>query len=395
MKSVLAVALRELRRIANLKAAFSVLVMSCIIYSVYYPQPYLAEVLRDIPVAIVDNDNTTTSRDFIRRVDASADAKVAFETPDYAAAQMQVFARKVSGILVIPQHFERDLLRGRPSPVAFYGDASYFLLYQKLNGAIAAVAGAMGAEMVVGRLVGQGATPASAQAAAQPLVLTSIPLFNPASGYATNTIPASFLLIIQQTILIAVGLLNNTRFNDGPANIAPPMETMIGKLVAYTVLELVMYTYLIIVAQHLFYDIPRIGSLANSYVFATLFIMAVASLGLLFSKIIRNPLMFQLVMTCMGMPLFFLAGMSWPAEMIPPFLYAIGHAIPSTVGIETGVRINQMGATLSDVHMPLMMLLGLIIGYTTLAIWLERRDRASVAPSNGPAIGKATVANAS
>jgi ABC-2 type transport system permease protein len=94
----------------------------------------------------------SSSRDFARRVDATPDVAITEVLPDLASAEREVFARRVDGILVIPQYFERDLLHGRPSPVALYADASYFLIYQRVAGAVAAVARTVGAEIEAARL---------------------------------------------------------------------------------------------------------------------------------------------------------------------------------------------------------------------------------------------------
>src|SRR6201994_4829959 len=100
----------ELRRIFTVKPIFSVLIMGFAIYALYYPQPYLNEALRNVPIAVVDRDGTQASRDFARRVDATPDVAVLQVLPDLASAQREVYARHVDGILVIPQYFERDLL---------------------------------------------------------------------------------------------------------------------------------------------------------------------------------------------------------------------------------------------------------------------------------------------
>jgi len=79
-----------------------------------------------------------------RRVDATSDIAVTMVLPDIVSAEREVFARKIFGILAIPKNFERDLLHGRASPIALYADASYFLLYQRVAGGVAA-AGALDA----------------------------------------------------------------------------------------------------------------------------------------------------------------------------------------------------------------------------------------------------------
>ena len=71
MSRLLGVFRDELHRIFTVKPAFSVLVLGAIFYAFFYPQPYLNEALRDVPIAVVDRDGTQSSRDFARRVDAT------------------------------------------------------------------------------------------------------------------------------------------------------------------------------------------------------------------------------------------------------------------------------------------------------------------------------------
>ena len=136
--------------------------------------------------------------------------------PDLASAEREVYAQRVSGILVIPQYFERELLHGRSSPVALYADASYFLIYQRVAGAVTAVARTVGAETETARLVAIGGDPAIAFAASDAMPLTAVPLFNPGGGYATYVLPAAFVLILQQTLLMGVGLLGTMPSRGSP-----------------------------------------------------------------------------------------------------------------------------------------------------------------------------------
>ena len=70
----------EWRRVLGNRAAFGLLVLAPVIYGVFYPQPYLTQILRDIPIAVVDNDLSDLSRQVVEALDASGTVKVAMRT---------------------------------------------------------------------------------------------------------------------------------------------------------------------------------------------------------------------------------------------------------------------------------------------------------------------------
>jgi ABC-2 type transport system permease protein len=361
----------ELRRIFANWPVFSVLVAAVAFYSVFYPQPYLNEALRDVAVVVVDQDQTVSSRDLSRRIDASPDVAVVSVFPDYPAAQRQVFAREASGIVVIPQGFERDLLSGRPSPVALYADASYFLIYQKVALAVSGVTRTLGAEVMAKRLVAQGTDVAVAAGVADPMPLTAIALFNPQGGYASYLLPAAFILILQQTLLIGVGLAG-TLSRDGPPPPATPLARVLGKLLAYLALEAFIVPFCLVAVPYL-YGIPRIGGLFPLLAYAVLFVLAVGALGLVMAGTFHTSYAVQLAMAAIGMPLFFLSGFSWPAEAMPTPILWLARLVPSTSAIDGLVQIGQMGASLADLRQPAFLLFALAIGYGGIAVALESR----------------------
>lgn len=386
MSAVLAVARQEFHRIFALRPAFSVLVLAILIYAVLYPQPYLNEALRDVPIAVVDQDGSVASREFARRVDATPDVAVAMVLPDVPSAEREVLARRIHGILVIPFDFERDLLHGRPSPVALYADAGYFLMYQRLSGGVAAVAQGFGAEVEAARLVAIGVDPVVAAAAADPMPLTAVTLFNPQGGYATYVLPAAFVLILQQTLLIGVGLLGTSAEGQGGgrAATAGAFATVAGKLLAYLALEAVIVPFYLIALPYL-YGLPRLGGAGAVLLMALPFVLAVSGLGLVVSALLRRALAVQLTCAAIGLPFFFLAGFAWPVEAIPEAVRRVATLVPSTAAIDGLVRLSQLGASLGDVRGRFLTLWALALLYGGIAVLLEARRRRATAgvPTSG------------
>ncbi|KAA1176516.1 ABC transporter permease [Rhizobium tropici] len=377
MKAILTICRIELGRILSLKPAFAVLVIASIIYAAFYPQPYRTEALRNVPIAVVDLDGTDSSRELARRVDASADVAVSAVFPDEVSARQEVYSRNLYGLLIIPQYFERDLLHHRQSPVALYADASYFLVYQRISGGVTAVAKAMGAEVETARLIAAKVDPVLAAAAADPMPLTAVPLFNPQGGYATYILPAAFVLILQQTLLIGVGLLGTYRNDEIHGELAAsagPAAVVAGKLLAYLILEAFIVAFYLIALPYL-YNIPRLGTPLSIFTFALPFVLAVGALGLILADLFRDPLTVQLVSAALGIPFLFLAGFSWPTEAIPPFLHALATLLPSTSAINGLVAVSQLGAPITDVRLPFLTLWTLATIYIAIAILLESRRR--------------------
>jgi ABC-2 type transport system permease protein len=386
MSSLITVFRNELGRLVSLRPVFSVVVVAAAIYAVFYPQPYLNEALRNVPIAVVDQDRTQTSRELARLIDATPDVAVALVLPDLPTAQNEVYARRIFGVLLIPQHFERDLLHGRASPIALYADASYFLMYQRMNGAVAAVSRTMGVDFEVSRLIGLGVGPSVAMAATDPMPLTAVPLFNPQGGYATYILPAAFILIMQQTLLIGVGLLGTlpgvttlpARGRRSTGVLAgEALATVGGKLLAYLAIEALIAPVYLIGLPYL-YGIPRLGSVATILAFAVPFTLAVGGLGLVVAATFKKPLAVQLVFAAIGLPFFFLAGFAWPAEAMPEAVRLLAQLLPSTLAIDGLVDVAQLGASLSDVRREFLGLWMLAASYAGIATVIEFNRRQQV-----------------
>jgi len=84
----------------------------------------------------------------------------------------------------------------------------------------------------------------------------------------------------------------------------------------------------------------------------------------------REGVVFFLVV--MGLPLFFLSGISWPMESIPESIRLIALLIPSTTAISAFVQVDQMGAGLNEVADSILIELALAVGYTILALGLMK-----------------------
>ena len=356
----------EFRGIFGDRQVRLIILAALVIYALVYPYPYRAELLRDVPVVLVDLDRSTSSAELARRVDASEAVGLRHDAPDMITATRLVQERRAYGVLLIPEGFERALLRGSQSPVALYADASYFLMYQRVMQGAAVPLRQMGAEVEMGRLIAQGTAPDVALAQVSPAAQVEVPLFNPAAGYATYVLPAAFVLIVQQTMLMGLALVA-TRRGQGQGH---PVWLVLGRMAAWVaVYALLLPTYLIVLPA--LYGLPNLGDVAAVLMLGLPFVLATGLLAQCIAALFRHGEVVQVVLLAVGLPFFFLSGFAWPVEAIPAHLNWIAQIIPSTAAIDGLVRVSQMGATLPDISHRLWHLWGLVAIFASVAIFLE------------------------
>jgi ABC-2 type transport system permease protein len=366
--------LNEYRRIAGDAGALLIFFGAIIVYPIVYPVPYSKEVLKNVPIAVIDMDHSQASRQLTRMMDAHELLGVAARPANMEEAERLFYNGDVNGFVLIPEDFSKDIAKGRQPTVTAYCDASYFLLYRQVLTGVVHSVGTMSAGIEVRRAMAKGAPQSKALRAREPLPLLSFPLFNPGSGYATYAVPPVLLLILQQTLLIGIGMMQGTANKPTAGETNPDKHVaaqLLGKTTAYLSIYLFHVLYIVGILFQ-FYRFPRRGSLCEIMLFLLPFLLSVIFLSLAVSVFFRERETSMIVLLCTSIPAVFLTGFTWPVEAIPHWLRALSLLIPSTTGVDGFLKITCMGATIHEVVFQWGTLWGLSLVYF-LCAWLTER----------------------
>ena len=189
----------EWRRVLAIRGAFILLVVAPLVYGVFYPQPYLNQILRKIPIAVVDNDLSELSRRIVQTLDASGAVKVAIRAETLPQAHAALDRGEVFAVVGIPPETERDVLKGTTVHIPVYADATYLFIFRTLGNGIAVAINTLSSELAAGGARTDGSLVKATLASASPADILLQPIFNPVGGYASYIVPAAFVLILQQT----------------------------------------------------------------------------------------------------------------------------------------------------------------------------------------------------
>src|SRR5262249_55896926 len=191
----------EWRRVVTLPGPFAILVIMPLVYGVYYPQPYLGQILRKIPIAVVDNDLSDLSQSIVQTLDASGAVSVTVRTNTLPEAHAAVDRGEAFAVVGIPPGTERDVLKGVPVHVPIYADATYLFIFRTTGNGIAVAINTLSSELAASGARLDGSLVKATLVSASPADTLLQPIFNPVGGYASYVVPAAFLLILQPTLL--------------------------------------------------------------------------------------------------------------------------------------------------------------------------------------------------
>jgi ABC-2 type transport system permease protein len=355
--------LAEWRRVLTTPAAFSLLFLAPLLYGIYYPQPYLNQILRKLPIAVVDNDMTDLSRRIVETLDASGALSVAVRARTLAEARAAIDGGEAFAAVEIPPGTERDVLKGNSAHVPIYADATYLFMFRSTASGVSAAMAALTSELVARGARFDGSLAKAKLASVSPADVLLQPVFNPVGGYANYIVPAAFVLILQQTLLIGAAMLTGAALTQGGGAFAGVFGRGIAHLTVYLP---ALALYLIVLPR--VYGFSTLGDLAQLLALASVFLLATSFLGQAIGAWFTRPENATLVLLATSLPQFFTTGFAWPREAIPAAATALGRFFPADFAIDALVRTNQMGASIWEVSRDWIGLWCLALIYFTLAV---------------------------
>lgn len=304
--------------------------------------------LRDLPVMVVDQDRSASSRALGQRFFSSSEF-VRVEAPSKAAnladGEHALKAGRAVAVLVIPHDFEADLRRGRAVDLQLLIDGA------DNNTAVQAQAKAESAVLFLARSIGAGSVGSSAGAQAPPAFeVRTLTRFNPEAKSAINLVPgiAAYVLAMVAVLMTALTVAREWERGSMAQLFATPvgrLEIVLGKLLPYLVLGMLGVLLVLVVGSFVF-EVPVRGSVAALAVVSVLFVAGMLGQGLLISVVTRDQMVATQGATMSSMlPAMLLSGFVFPVENMPAVLRLVSRFVPARYFIQAlrGILLKGNG----------------------------------------------------
>lgn len=362
--------LSELENIFTDRAVMLVIFGGLLFYAVLYPLPYQKSVPGQQAIAVVDYDRSHLGRQLIRMADATPQVRVAAQPASFAEAELLLASGEVHGLLIIPDHFERDVYLGQPTSLSFAGDASYFLIYGNVVEGLLTAATTLTIETQVISSLLKGENPALIPGQVMPMRMITIPAFNPTSGYINYIVPAVFVLILHQTLLIAAG---SVTIKDRARRKLGIPSTPIYQAILFRILTFVLIYLLFAMLYFGFffqlYGVPHVANPIDLLLLSLMFFATTTLFAIWLGYLLPRPELVTVVVLVTSLPIVFTTGFAWPIENLPTWIDLLSLLLPAKAGIQSFLSLNQMAAPLHSILPQIKILLSLWVIYGSWLIY--------------------------
>ena len=328
-----AVLLREWRRMTSRRLYFGVCIILPLFTLFFMATIFGNGQMENIPVGIVDQDNTASSRAIVRNISAVPTFKVTKHFVNEEAARKAVQRKEIYGYLSIPPRFEQDAISGKDATLSYYYHYALLSVGGELMAAFETSLAPVSLSPIVMKAVALGVDQNQITTFLLPVQASNHPIYNPSLDYSVYLSQPFFFVLFQILILLttvyAVGIEIKFRTADEWLSVAKGnmVTAVLGKLLPYTIIYILigwLANYVMFGILH----IPFQGSWGLMSMLIALFVVATQALGLfLFSLFPAISLIISIV-SMVGSLGATLSGVTFPVPNMYPLVRDASYLFP-------------------------------------------------------------------
>ncbi len=355
---------REAGIIAHDKDLIVILLLAPMFYAFFYGSIYWYKSERDIPIVVVDQDHSSASREFIRRLDAHPLLHVEYASPEMGEAEKQIYSRAAEAIVYIPSGFEERIKKRRGGDVRAFVNNSRFLVGNDITKALNEVAFSYGGEIRAIAFEASGIDKPQTAPMINPIEPEMKPLFSTTESYGDFLIPGLLIIILHQTLFMGLSeSIAKERHNRSLGELSAKSKkslasALIGKGTFYLLLY-TAYTLFFFVVHFSLFHVNLKGNLVALGVLTMLMYLSAILIGGFFASFFPSKIVALQFTIFTTYPIFLLSGYSWPLASMPLLVRSLAYLLPTTPYLQAFVRITQMGAGWHHILPEFFQLLGL------------------------------------
>jgi ABC-2 type transport system permease protein len=344
MKTIYHIIIKELLQVRRDKRMFGLSILAPIVQLILLGYAATTDV-NSIPLAVYDQDGTSTSRELISRFTNSGYFVLTDQVHDYATIEREIEHGKIWLAVVIPRKFASKIASGTTAPVQVVIDGSDATSATVSMNYATQILGAYSGTIIAETMMKNPKPLASVQVTPEIRIWYNADLKS--RNFMVPGVVALVLMIVTMT-LTSLGIVKEKEGGTLEQLLVTPIkpyQLIIGKLIPFTLIGFIDVSLVLLVAKFWFV-VPLRGSIFLLYGLSGLFILTTLGLGLFVSTISKTQQ--QAMMTAqffIFLPFIFLSGFTFPIENMPKIIQYFTYLIPLRyfITIIRGIFLKGVG----------------------------------------------------
>lgn len=366
MKQIYNIACYETMMIFKDKTLVLMLFAVPLLYATVFGLVYSAGVLTNIPLAIVDLDQSKLSREVVTTFQNSSHFKEVSDINDYAQLKKAMNEGTVRAGIVIPEDFSQKVEQHRSTEVLSVYDSSNLLWGYNIRKYVREAVTDFNNRHTANYLAGLGMSQTQVTNILNTVSCNYEVWYNPTFSYATYFYTGLLLMVIHQICLLCISLTvtrekERNSWVQYLSSSLPSWKIFAGKALPYFIVNIFNYGLLLWIATY-FVQAKIQGSVGLLFIFGLFFAVIITSLGFFISVHAPNSLQVTRYLMLISIPIFMTSGFTWPATHIPMAVNALARLMPFTWMAEAFRMVAGKNLTVAylTVHLLVLGLMALI-----------------------------------
>lgn len=330
---VRAIAAREVKRLLSYRLYLVCMLLAPLISVIFFLSLMRSGLPTDLPVAVVDLDKTSTSRNLVRQLDAFSQTRIVQNLNSFSEARIAMQKGEVYGIYYIPEGFSVDAASGKQPKLSFYTNGTYLiaasLLFRDMKTMSVLAGGAVGLQTGTA----QGKPAAQIMGQLQPISIDAHALGNPwlnYSVYLNNTILPGILqlmIFLMTVYCIGIEIKHDTAKQWLEMGRGCLFKSLLGKLLPHTVIFTIV-GFMMCAVLYGFNSFPLQSGWLPMLTAMFLLIIASQAVGIFMIGVLPTLRLGLSFASLFGMISFSIVGFSFPVLAMHPSVQALSELFP-------------------------------------------------------------------
>lgn len=381
----------------------SVFILGPLVYALLFGFVYKEGKVTDLPVLVVDKDDTPLSNQLVEMLRDNEGIKVLEISPNNTDLQKELIKQQAAALVLIPDRFEADILQKRYPEIVTYVNTANLLTANFASKSIQVTLGTMSAGISIKTLQRKGMSASMAATQYEPFKANFIRLYNETGNYLLFMWPALLAVVLQQVILLAMAVSFSREFEKKTFATQFLTRTRSGfSSIIIKVMPIWIFSVMhlaVFYGLHFVFQAPIPQHVFNFVIISALFVASASFLGVFVSVLIPDALKATQVLMLISSPAFIIGGFTWPLEAMPAIVQGLAAIIPLTPFLQAFKILLIQGGDLSDTtlflnHLILLTIIYGLLGYIAVRvkIWIiSRREKRAMVPQQVVVVEKPEV----